>query len=71
MSVGEKHQVFRNATFTLSSGWLEDQWGLEIHGAFSLWEIPKLKELLDIYAMLGETQKPTQQDETAAQEPKP
>lgn len=45
---------FRTAAFTLTNGLESEQWTLQIHGAFSLWEIPKLKELLDIYASLGE-----------------
>jgi hypothetical protein len=69
--MGEKRIPFRTAAFTLTSGQDEDQWTLQINGVFSLWEIPKLKELLDIYATLAEAPKPRQQDETAAQDPRP
>lgn len=43
-----------NARFLLEAGFDPDTWTLHIEGKFSLDEIPRLKQLLDIYATLAE-----------------
>jgi hypothetical protein len=44
-----------NATFILRHGLSPARWELTISGTFTLSELPKLKQLLDIYASLAET----------------
>lgn len=46
-----------NAVFTLKHGLSPERWVLTISGTFTLEELPKLKQLLDIYASLAETGK--------------
>lgn len=47
-----------NAEFRLKHGTDPDGWEVEIHGKFKLWELPKLKQLLDIYASMSEPHAP-------------